>query len=232
MHYYLIILFVIILVIYIFRSEISLFVDLIEDAFKVTSDLYKLNGIKKPIITIFGGASMPNTNKYYKDAFELSNKLADKGYVILTGGGPGIMESANCGAIKNSKNNKITSVSTSTHYFSKYEELNKCSQVNMLHDRLWGRKAVLINKSSAFIVFPGGIGTADELFNILTLMANKLIPEKHIILYDKKYWLEIINWMKKSTEMGIISKKALELITIKDSIDDIDGIFIAAKDHK
>lgn len=225
MKYYLILILILIVLIYVFKNYIYSLFDLIEDSIRVNSDLHKLNRIDNPIITFYGSAYIPKTDKYYKDAFELSNKLSKKGFIIMTGGGPSIMESANCGAKQNSKNNEITSISSSTHHFSKYEKLNDCSQLAMLHDRLWGRKTILIDKSEAFIVFPGGIGTMDELFNTLTLMITKQISEKRIILYDNNYWSEILIWIKKAIKAGTISKRVMDLIIVKDTVDDIVKIF-------
>ncbi|MDH4028862.1 MAG: TIGR00730 family Rossman fold protein [Nitrospirota bacterium] len=146
-----------------------------------------------PAVTIFGSARLSSGNKYYDDAVTVAKMLADDGFAIITGGGPGIMEGANRGA----KEGKAHSVGLNIEIPSE-QVPNKYQDVTLSFRYFFIRKLMFIKYAIAYIIFPGGFGTMDELFEALTLVQTNRIKSFPIILYGSEYWKGLIDWMKNS----------------------------------
>ncbi|HBS48070.1 TPA: TIGR00730 family Rossman fold protein [Candidatus Dependentiae bacterium] len=214
------------------KQEISLFIELGIDSYNTSKGLHKIKKLNKPVVTFFGGSRIPKNDFYYIQAEKLASLLADKGFVIMSGGGPGIMEAANSGAIKNMKNKEeIRSISANLHLLTNFERSSNPSQLKFLHDKFWSRKLLLINNSNAFIVFPGGTGTINELSELLVLMEIGALAKKTIILFDSKYWKKFIDWMNFAKTKNLISQKAFDLILIKNNIEEIFNCLIKENSH-
>jgi uncharacterized protein (TIGR00730 family) len=188
--------------------------------FRIQSELVEgfetLNDLG-PAVTIFGSSRLKPGNKYYDDAVTVARKLADDGFAIITGGGPGIMEGANKGA----KKGKAHSVGLNIEIPS--EQLpNKYQDVSLSFRYFFIRKLMFIKYAIAYIIFPGGFGTMDELFEALTLVQTKRIKSFPIILYGSEYWEGLIDWMKKTLiAQGTIEREDFALFSLVDKPEDV-----------
>jgi len=164
-----------------------------------------------PGVTIFGSARMSPRDPYYSAAVELAKGLAKHNLAIITGGGAGIMEAANKGASQakgrsvglnielphEQKGNRYANIPIHFHYF-------------------FSRKVCFVKYSVAFVFMPGGYGTLDEFFEVLTLVQTQRIPEFPLILFGKKHWQGLVRWMKEELDPKYISHGDLDLFKITD----------------
>ncbi len=170
-----------------------------------------------PAVTIFGSARLPQENRYYEDALTLAKMLADDGFAIITGGGPGIMEGANKGA----KKGKAHSVGLNIEIPSE-QVPNRYQDVSLSFRYFFIRKLMFIKYAIAFIIFPGGFGTMDELFEALTLSQTKRIQSFPIILYGSEYWKGLIDWMKNTlVRNGTIAREDFALFSLVDTPEEV-----------
>ena len=188
--------------------------------FRIQSELVEgfetLNDIG-PAVTIFGSARLSAGNKYYDDAVAVAKMLADDGFAIITGGGPGVMEGANRGA----KKGKARSVGLNIEIPAE-QHPNKYQDVSLSFRYFFIRKLMFIKYAMAYIIFPGGFGTMDEFFEALTLAQTKKIGTFPIILYGSKYWKGLIDWMKNTlVPNGTIAREDFSLFSIVDSAEEI-----------
>ena len=164
-----------------------------------------------PCITIFGSARFKEDNIYYADARGFGKRIAKLGFATMTGGGPGIMEAANRGAFENG------GVSVGCNIQLPFEQKpNAYLNKTITFEHFFVRKVLLVKYSYAFIIMPGGFGTMDEFFEILTLVQTKTVTNFPIVLYGKEYYqplMEMIEWM---VEQGTISKEDLSLVLLTD----------------
>ena len=178
-----------------------------------------LSQLQLPIVTIFGGAKLKQNKRFSKLAKELAMMLVNNGVSIITGGGSGIMEAANCGAMEGKANKKIQSISVVVKGLDESIR-NRCTQKVIMTNYLFVRKWLLMRYSVAFVVFPGGFGTLDELAEILTLMQTKKIKKQPIILIGKNYWQPIIDFFKNSAlKKKLIKSDDYKLISVTDDIE-------------
>ena len=170
-----------------------------------------------PSVTIFGSARVEEGNKYYEAARELAYKLSKKGFSIVTGGGPGIMEAANRGAFEAGGNSIGLNIK-----LPKEQKPNKYLTEILNFNYFFARKVMLVKYATAFVLFPGGFGTLDELSETLTLIQTKKLKPFPVILYGKEYWDGFVNWLKNVVvENGFIEDHDLNLFLQIDSIDEI-----------
>ena len=176
-----------------------------------------------PCISIFGSARTIPEDKYYKLAEEIAAEIVDRGYGVITGGGPGIMEAANKGAKK--KNGKSVGLciklpfeDTNNKFIDKDKELN--------FDYFFVRKVMFVRYAQGFVVMPGGFGTLDEVFEAITLIQTHKVEKFPIILVSSKFWSGMLDWIKETLlkENNNISSKDLELIKIADTKEDVMDI--------
>ncbi len=170
-----------------------------------------------PAVTIFGSARLSQDNQYYKDAVTLARMLADDGFAIITGGGPGIMEGANRGA----KKGKAHSVGLNIE-IPMEQVPNKYQDVTLTFRYFFIRKLMFIKYAIAYIIFPGGFGTMDELFEAMTLSQTKKIGSFPIILYGSEYWKGLIHWMENTlVPHGTIGREDFALFSVVDKPEDV-----------
>lgn len=179
--------------------------------------------------TFFGSARLSPQEPAYKAAELLAAKLAKKGFTIITGGGPGIMEAANVGAFKvggksiglniqlpmEQKLNPYVTESESFHFF-------------------FSRKVMLSFASEVYVYFPGGFGTLDELFEIITLIQTEKITKIPVVLYGKDFWEPLFEYFEKVLlkQYKTISKEDLDLFHVVDSVDEAYEYIVAHVDSK
>lgn len=163
-----------------------------------------------PAVTVFGSARTKPTEHYYKVAVTLSKELAKHNLTVITGGGPGIMEAANRGAAEG----KGKSVGLNIEL--PFEQTgNEYANVPLQFHYFFSRKVCFVKYSMAFVFMPGGFGTLDEFFEVLTLIQTHRIPRYPMILFGKKFWSGLIDWLDKTVQhSAMISPGDLDLITV------------------
>lgn len=168
-----------------------------------------------PCITVFGSARFKEEHTYYKASEEFGKRIAQMGFTTLTGGGPGIMEAANKGAYDNNGSSVGINIKLP---FEQHENpyLNKSVTI----DYFFVRKTLLIKYSYAFIIMPGGWGTMDELFETLTLIQTKIIDNFPVVLFGKKYYQPLMEYIELMEKNGTISKEDLQYLLLTDSYDE------------
>jgi uncharacterized protein (TIGR00730 family) len=168
-------------------------------------------------VSIFGSARVDENEEYYKKARELGQRLADSGQVVVTGGGPGIMEAGNRGAFE------AGGKSIGLNIELPFEQTpNQYQNVSYEFKYFFARKAVFIEASKAYVYFPGGFGTLDEFSEVITLIQTKKITKKPLIFYGINYWRGFLEWTIKTMRTeGMIEDKDLDLIKLTDDINEI-----------
>lgn len=205
-----------------------LFTELIPMNVRLLAGMWKLFSVQQPSVTVFGGTSIPIDHPAAREAERLAGMLAESGFSIITGGGPGIMEAANKGAIGSLKSCSITNILECKPFVSvgigltklSAEHLNPFVQKSIIMGYFFERKWLLVRHSMAFVVCPGGFGTLDELFELTTLIKCRRMPQLPVILLCKDYWQPLIDWLQtKTLHDGLITKDDLAIISIVDSAD-------------
>jgi uncharacterized protein (TIGR00730 family) len=170
-----------------------------------------------PAVTIFGSARTKPGNKYYRATTAIANGLARHNLAVITGGGPGIMEAANKGAAQGGGK------SVGLNIELPHEQAgNRFANVPIHFHYFFSRKVCFVKYSLGFIYMPGGFGTLDELFEVLTLVQTQRIPQFPMILFGREHWKGLMAWMKARLEdEGNISPGDLDLVKITDDVDEV-----------
>lgn len=168
-------------------------------------------------VTIFGSARLRKDHPCYWKAEKLAKMFAESGYTVLTGGGPGIMEAGNKGAFE------AGGRSVGLNITLPHEQAPNPYQTNSVDFRyFFVRKVMLVKYSMAFVVFPGGFGTIDELFEALTLIQTKKILPFPVYLVGVEFWQGLVQWLQSTLlRAGTISEEDLYLFKV---VDDVEGI--------
>src|SRR5688500_4826592 len=167
-------------------------------------------------VSIFGSARTPENHKSYQAARETAKLLAEAGFEIITGGGPGIMEAANRGAFEAGK------VSVGCNIELPFEQVANPYQTKSLTFKyFFVRKTMFIKYSNAYVIFPGGFGTMDELFEALTLIQTRKIRNFPVVLFGSQYWRGLLAWLTSMMlNEGNINSEDLGLMHLTDSPKD------------
>lgn len=166
-----------------------------------------------PCITVFGSARFNEEHKYYKSAREFGKRIAQLGFVTMTGGGPGIMEAANRGAFENG------GISVGCNIQLAFEQMpNPYMNKSITFEHFFVRKVLLVKYSYAFIIMPGGFGTMDEFFETLTLIQTKTITQFPIVLFGKEYYKELWDVLEHMAANGSIAKEDMALVLLTDDV--------------
>lgn len=190
------------------------------DGFDTLSDV-------EPAVTIFGSARIQPDHKYYKLTVELSKKLTENGYSIITGAGGGVMEAGNKGAQEKGGNSIGLNIQLPFE-----QKVNKYVDTLVDFRYFFIRKVMFLKYSSAIVLVPGGFGTLDEFFETLTLIQTKRTNSRPVYLLGSQYWEGLLKWTKEAVlSEKYIDENDLNLFTITDSIDEIvKGINLYLKD--
>jgi uncharacterized protein (TIGR00730 family) len=163
-------------------------------------------------VSIFGSARTSPEDRYYKKTEELARLLAENGFNVITGGGPGIMEAANKGASEGGGK----SVGMNIHLPFE-QQPNPYANISIDYKYFFIRKVMFVKYAVAYIILPGGFGTMDELFEALTLIQTRRIRSFPVILMGSDYWRGLIDWLKHTMlEEGKVSPEDIELFQVMD----------------
>ncbi|EJQ2688407.1 Rossman fold protein, TIGR00730 family [Campylobacter sp. BCW_6878] len=189
---------------------------------KIIKDVEKFENIPEleKAVTFFGSARLKEDNFYYQQAKILAQKCAQNGFCVISGGGGGIMRAANEGAFSQ-KNNTNSMSSVGFNIFLPHEQkLNDFVEYNITFESLAIRKMALIEKSLAFVIFPGGFGTLDELCEILTLKQLEFKKDVPIVLFGSEFWRGFDEFVRNSLlKLEVISKGDELKYKITDDLD-------------
>jgi len=172
-----------------------------------------------PCVSIFGSARTKESNTYYQIGHDIAFQLTQKGYGVITGGGPGIMEAANAGA----KKGQGASVGLNIKLpFEQYPNSFIDYDKSLHFDYFFVRKVMFVKYSQGFVVMPGGFGTLDELFEALTLIQTYKIGRFPIVLVGKSFWEGLVLWIKATllTAENNINEEDLELFKVVDTAEE------------
>ena len=175
-----------------------------------------LTGIE-PAVTIYGSARLSLDDPIYAKTEDIAYRLGNLGFSIFTGGGPGVMEAANKGALRSNS----TSVGLNID-IPQEQMLNQYTNVSIVFHHFFVRKVMLVKYASAFICMPGGLGTLDELTEVLTLIQTNKIRPFPVVLVGSDYWKGFLDWLRDSVlKQGAISPQDLDLLRVTDEPGEI-----------
>jgi hypothetical protein len=170
-----------------------------------------------PAVSVFGSARLPQGHPTCRAARRLGRQLSREGIAVITGGGPGVMEAANRGAFESG------GISVGCNIELPLEQkLNPYVNLGIEFRYFFVRKTMFVKYASAFVIFPGGLGTMDELFEATTLVQTGKVEHFPVILYDSTYWRGLLRWLKATAlAQGTIWQRDLDLLTICDDVDEV-----------
>jgi uncharacterized protein (TIGR00730 family) len=175
-----------------------------------------LTGIE-PAVTIYGSSRLKPDDKLYAQTEEIAYQLGKLGFAIVTGGGPGAMEAANKGALRAGAESVGLTIELPHEQAS-----NVYTTKSLLFHHFFARKVMLVKYASAFVITPGGLGTLDELTEVLNLIQTRKIKPFPVILFDSHYWNGFLDWLKSSVlERGCIAEEDLDLLIVCDQPEEV-----------
>jgi uncharacterized protein (TIGR00730 family) len=175
-----------------------------------------LSGIE-PAVTIYGSSQLKADDELYAQTEEIAYQLGQLGFSIVTGGGPGVMEAANKGALRAG----VTSVGLNID-LPEGQACNAYTTKSITFNHFFVRKVMLVKYASAFVIIPGGLGTLDELSEVLTLIQTHKIRPFPVILFSSQFWKGFLDWLKSSAlAKGFISEEDLNLLRVCDRPDEV-----------
>lgn len=176
----------------------------------------KLSGIQ-PAVTIYGSARLRADDALYRQTEEIAYRLGQAGFSIITGGGPGVMEAANKGALKAG----VISVGLNIE-LPEEQACNAYATKSITFNHFFTRKVMLVKYATAFVIMPGGLGTLDELTEVLTLMQTCKIKPFPVILFGSEFWKGFMDWLRNCVLAGgFISEGDFDLVRVCDHPDEV-----------
>lgn len=179
-----------------------------------------------PAVSIFGSSRLKSRDPYYKKTVKIAELLSKRGFSVISGGGPGMMEAANKGARKG----KGLSIGLNIEIPIE-QGPNKYQNKSLHFKHFFARKVMFVKYAIGYVIMPGGFGTLDEFFESLTLMQTEKINSFPVVVVGTDYWNGLLKWMRKTmVEMGTITKEDLELFHVTD--DPVKVADIIEKSYK
>ena len=171
--------------------------------------------IDRPAVTIFGSARITEQSPYYEQARHVARLFAERDFAVVTGGGPGVMEAANRGA------KEAGGLSVGFNIQLPHEQdVNPYVDLGLTFKHFYARKTMFVKAAEGFVIFPGGFGTLDELFESLTLIQTGKVLHFPVVLFDRGYWQELLDWINgRLLAEGMISPDDVELLHVTDDLD-------------
>jgi uncharacterized protein (TIGR00730 family) len=191
--------------------------DLLADADRIRNEFLEgfraVERIDRPAVTLFGSARVEEGHPAYEEAREVGRRFAEAGFAVVTGGGPGVMEGANRGA----KEGGGLSVGFNIDLPHEQHE-NPYLDIELTFHHFYARKTMFVKAAEGFVIFPGGFGTLDELFESLTLIQTGKVLHFPVVLFDSDYWQGLLGWLReRPLAGGMISFEDIELLHLTDS---------------
>jgi uncharacterized protein (TIGR00730 family) len=193
-----------------FASDVSLI------ASEFLAGFQAVQQIDRPAVSIFGSARIAEGTPTYEAARRAGRLFAEAGIAVVTGGGPGVMEAANRGA------REAGGLSVGFNIVLPHEQgMNPYCDIAVTFTHFYARKTMFVKAAEGFVIFPGGFGTMDELFEALTLIQTGTIGSFPIVLVDSDYWNEMLEWVKEEMlSEGLVSPHDLDLLMVTDDLED------------
>jgi uncharacterized protein (TIGR00730 family) len=174
----------------------------------------KLTGVE-PAVSIYGSARIQPGDKLYAQTEEIARRLGERGFSIVTGGGPGVMEAANKGAREAGVNSVGLNID-----LPEEQACNPYANRSITFRHFFVRKVMLVKYTSAFVIMPGGLGTMDELTEVLTLIQTRKIKPFPVILFDSQFWKGFLDWLQSPVlANGYVSEEDFNLLRVCDTPD-------------
>ena len=181
-----------------------------------------------PAISVFGSARTAPDHWSYAAAVELGRQLAQAGFTVITGGGPGIMEAANKGAAEAGGRSVGLGIELPFE-----QGLNDYVNLGINFRYFFARKTMFVKYAQGFVVLPGGFGTFDELFEALTLVQTRKVTSFPVVLFGSHYWQGLVDWIRDSVlDYGCISEPDAQLMQVTDDVDEAVAIMRASRDPR
>ncbi len=173
-----------------------------------------------PAVTIFGSSRSKPQSKIYQTTVTTAKLLAESGFNVISGGGPGIMEAANKGAVEGGAKSVGLHIQLPNE-----QEANKYADIRLKYNYFFIRKVMFVKYAVAYIIMPGGFGTLDELFEAMTLIQTKRIKYFPIILMNSEYWKGLLDWIKNTMiKEKTISESDFDILNVVDTPEEAVGI--------
>ena len=192
------------------------------------SGFQKVLEIDRPAVSIFGSARVTEDSRPYRDARATGRLFAESGFAVVTGGGPGVMEAANRGCKEGG------GLSVGFNITLPHEQgLNPYVEIGMTFKHFYARKTMFVKAAEGFVIFPGGFGTLDELFESLTLIQTGKVLNFPVVLVDRDYWTEMLGWLDSELLAdGMISPEDVALLHVTDSPEEAVRIVVESYDSR
>ena len=189
------------------RAEVARIADEFLEGFEVVAQ------IDRPAVTLFGSARVGESSRPYREARAVARRFAEAGWAVVTGGGPGVMEGANRGAQEGGGLSVGFNIELPHEQFE-----NSYLDLELTFRHFYTRKTMFVKAAEGFVIFPGGFGTLDELFEALTLIQTGKVLHFPVVLFDRDYWQGLLDWLRERLlAEGMISNEDIELLHVTDS---------------
>jgi uncharacterized protein (TIGR00730 family) len=184
--------------------------------------------IGRPAVSVFGSARIGEDHPVYAQARDVGRRLAEAGFAVVTGGGPGAMEAANRGACEGG------GVSVGFNIELPHEQHeNPYLDISVTFKHFYARKTMFVKAAEGFVIFPGGFGTLDELFEALTLIQTGKVSHFPVVLFDAGYWRPLLDWVRERLlPEGMISTEDLDLLAVTDNPTEAVATIIECYDRR
>jgi uncharacterized protein (TIGR00730 family) len=210
------------------RSQEPLAADVSLIASEFLAGFQLIQQIDRPAVSIFGSARIAEGAPSYEQARATGRAFADAGFAVVTGGGPGVMEAANRGC------KEADGLSVGFNIALPFEQgLNPWCDLALTFDHFHVRKVMFVKAAEGFVIFPGGFGTQDELWEALTLRQTRKIGDFPIVLFDSDYWEELIDWVRdEMLDDGLISPEDLAGLIVTDDPAEAVRLVVSHYDNR
>jgi len=206
--------------------DVARAVELIAEEFRDGFERVEL--IDRPAVTMFGSARVRDDDPAYRAARETAGEFARRGWAVVTGGGPGVMEAANRGA------QEAGGLSVGFNIELPHEQhVNPYLDISYTFKHFYARKVCFVKPSEGFVIFPGGFGTLDELFESLTLIQTGKVLHFPVVLFDSAYWNELLGWIRDDLlRKGMISSDDVDLLALTDDPAEAVDVVVECYDRR
>jgi uncharacterized protein (TIGR00730 family) len=184
--------------------------------------------LPKPAVTIFGSARVHEGDRGYAEARAAGRRFGEQGFTVVTGGGPGVMEAANRGAREGG------ALSVGFNIVLPHEQRsNPYLDVEIVFEHFYVRKTMFVKAAEGFVIFPGGFGTLDELFEAMTLIQTGKILDFPVVLVDSAYWRGLLDWIRDPLlEEGMISPEDWDNLHVTDDVEEAVRLVVACYERR